>query len=241
MYFKVENPIPKPVTLGGWFDGFCPSNGIADSLNKKAKGVWAQEAEYKKKLEALKNGAQAAEWESLKGEVRKLDDELKNLQRDLEKELAIASAIGVDMTGLGAWCNGAVSRRKKAEASLREAEKALGEVKGAMQTLQQQQTQGIKEASAVIKENQQKIEVIKNKIRGVQTKIEVYKAERDNEQKAIATAENKKEAAKSDLMGKVKDNLPLIIAGVAVTGAIVYAVKTKKKKKSKTTSKKVEA
>ncbi|MDB0601343.1 hypothetical protein PL373_09315 [Tenacibaculum maritimum] len=241
MYFKVENPQASGAQLNGWFNGFCPSNGIADSLNRKSKGVWAQHAETKKKLEALKNGAQAAEWESLKGQVRKIGDELKNLMRDLEQEKAIASAIGVDTTGLGAWCNGAVSKRKKAEASLREAEKALGEVNGAIKTLEQQQTQGIKEASVVIKENQQKIEVIKKAITAIKTKIEVYKAERDHKQKEIANTGSKKSAAKSDLVGKLKDNAPLIIAGVAVIGAIIYVKKSNKPKKTKAAPKAVEA
>lgn len=229
-------------TLNGWFDGFCPSNGIADNLIRQSAGVWAQQKETKAKLEALKNGSQAAEWENLKSQVRKLDDQLKDLNRDLDKERAIASAIGVDMTGLGAWCNGAVSKRKKAEASLRAAEKALGIVKGAMTTLQNQQTLGIKEASVVIKENNSKIEAVKNEIRKVQTKIEVYKAKRDHEQKELAnTTESKKVAGKSDLMGKVKENAPIILAGVAVLTAGYFYVKKNKKSNKKATPKAVVA
>ncbi|MFL0083686.1 hypothetical protein V2647_06825 [Tenacibaculum maritimum] len=236
MYVKIESPN----SLGGWFGGFCPSNGIADRLNKQSAGVRAQKLEYDKKLNALKNGEQAAEWENLKKQVKKLDDELKDLNRNLEKERAIASAIGAT-SGLGAWCNGAVSRRKKAEASLRDAEKALGIVKGALDILQKQQTQGIKEAGAVIKENQQKIEAVKQEIRKVQTSIEVYKAKRDNERKELAqNAEAKKAAGKSDIMGKIKENAPLIIAGtVVVAAAAIYLKKGKKTKKS--TPKAVEA
>ena len=238
MYVKIQDQ--NTTALGGWFDGFCPSNGIADQLNNQAKGVWAQHAEYNKQLEALKNGSQAAEWENLKKEVRKLDEELKDLNRDLEKEKAIASAIGVDMSGLGAWCNGAVSKRKKAEASLREAEKALGTVKGAMTTLQNQQTQGIKEASIVITQNQEKIEKVKNEIRKVQIKIEAYKAERDNERNNLALNESeKKSATKSDILGKLKENALPIIGGLALVSAGFYLIRKNKKKKR--TTKKVEA
>ncbi|MFL0063726.1 hypothetical protein [Tenacibaculum maritimum] len=232
MNFRVEDPRVLSPQLNGWFSGFCPSNGIADSLNRKSHGVWSQAAETKKKLEALKNGAQAAEWESLKKRVRTLNDELKNLNIDLEREKSIAAAIGVDTTGLGAWCNGAVSRRKKAEASLRAAEKALGEVKGAMDTLEQQQTQGIKEASVVIEQNQQKITAVKKAISSVQSKIEVYKAERDNKQKEIANTASKTAAGKSDFIGKLKENAPLIIAGTAVAATVIYVVTKKKKKTS---------
>ncbi len=238
MYFKVET---RGSTLNGWFDGFCPSNGIADSLNKKAKGVWAQEAEVQNKLNALKNGAQAAEWENLKSVVRELDDQIKDLKNDLEKENAIAAAIGVDMTGLGAWCNGAVSKRKKAEESLREAEKALGEVQGVISTLEKQQTEGIKEVSVVITQNKQKIEALKNEIRKVQAQIEVFKAKRDNEQKELAiNQDDQKEASKEDLIGKLKENAPLLIAGTLVLGTAIYVTKSKKSKKTKT-AKTVEA
>jgi len=239
MYFTVKDPRAFHTSLNGWFDGLCPSNGIADKMNKKAKGVWAQQEEYKKKLNSLKNGAQAAEWENLKKQVRKLDDDLKNYQRDLEKELAIASAIGVDTTGLGAWCNGAVSKRKKAEASLREAEKALGEVKGAMQTLERQQNDGIKEAGLVIQQNQQRIEAVKNKIRAVQTKIEVFKAKRDNAQQEITSGAGKSNAKKSDLIGQVKENAPLIIGGLVAVGTGVYLYNNRKKPKR--VAKKVQA
>ncbi|MFL0077012.1 LPXTG cell wall anchor domain-containing protein [Tenacibaculum maritimum] len=234
MYLKIENQ----ETLGGWFNGFCPSNGIARRLNAQSKGVWAQHDTYKKKLESLKNGREAAQWENLKKEVRKLDEELKELNRDLEKERAIASAIGVDMTGLGAWCNGAVSKRKKAEASLREAEKALGTVKGAMTTLKNQQTYGIKEASRVVLQNQQKIEAVKNEIKRVQDKIELYKAERENERKEVANNEtDKNSATKSDIVGKLKENALPIIGGLALlTAGVLYM-----RKKKKRTVKKVKA
>ncbi|MFL0091426.1 LPXTG cell wall anchor domain-containing protein [Tenacibaculum maritimum] len=234
MYLKIENQ----ETLGGWFNGFCPSNGIARRLNSQSKGVWAQHDTYKKKLESLKNGGEAAQWENLKKDVRKLDEELKELNRDLEKERAIASAIGVDMTGLGAWCNGAVSKRKKAEASLREAEKALGTVKGAMTTLKNQQTYGIKEASRVVLQNQQKIEAVKNEIKRVQDKIELYKAERENERKEVANNEtDKNSATKSDIVGKLKENALPIIGGLALlTAGVLYM-----RKKKKRTVKKVKA
>ena len=230
----MELTVRETSGLGGLFSGFCSSNGIANTLNKRADGVWAQHAEHKKKLEALKNGSQAAEWESLKKEVRRLAEVLEAEERNLEQERAIAAAIG-----LGFLCKKAISRRKQAQAALDAANKALGEVKGAFQTLQVQQTTGIKEASKVIVENQAKIDTMRAKVAETKAKIAAYKAERDNEKQAQANATQEEVSAikKSNIMGKVKDNAPLIIAGVAVIGAIAYA----KRNKKKTTRKKVVA
>ena len=208
-----------PYGLYGWFDGFCPSNGIASRLNNQAKGVWAQKAEWDNKYKALQNGRQAAEWESLKKEVRRLEQAIKAEQQQLAQEEGIADALG-----LGAWCNGAVSKRKKAEESLRNAEKSLGHIKGAFQTLEPQQTQGIKEANAVIKANQQKLNAIKQSIVQVKQKIAKYKAERDHEkaQAANATPAEVSNANKKRIAGIAKENAPLILGGLALLGAVVY-------------------
>ncbi|CAA0177273.1 conserved hypothetical protein [Tenacibaculum maritimum] len=220
--------------LHGWFDGFCPSNGIADRLNNQAKGVWAQKAEWDKKYEVLKNGKQAAEWESLKKEVRRLEEEIKAEQQKLAQEEGIADALG-----LGAWCNGAVSRRKKAEESLRNAEKSLGHIKGAFQTLERQQTEGIKGASTVIAENEKKLLAIKKSITVVKQKIARYKAERDHKAQqaaANATAAQASKARKNDLVGKLKENAPLIIGGIALLTAVVYVKKSQSKTAVKSVS-----
>lgn len=210
----------RPYGLNGWFDGFCPSNGIADRLNRQAKGVWGQKSEWDKKYKALKNGKQAAEWESLKQEVRRLEDEIKTEQQQLAQETGIADALG-----LGAWCNGAVSKRKKAEESLRSAEKSLGHIKGAFQTLEKQQTEGIKEANEVIAENQQKIAVIKKEIAVVKQKIANYKAERDNKAKMVANATPVavQNAKTKSIVGTLKENAPLIIGGLAVATVFLMA------------------
>ncbi|CAM1374393.1 Probable transmembrane protein of unknown function [Tenacibaculum litopenaei] len=239
MYVTIgeENP-----TLNGWFDGFCPSNGIADDLQRKADGIWNAYHAENRKLEALKKGKQAAEWASLKKEVARLDAEIKEHQRDLEKEKAIALAIGADITGLGAWCNGAVSRRKKAEESLRSAEQHLGKVRGALNTLNKQQTEGIKTAGELITKNKQRIEQIKGQINQIKIKIEAYKLQRDNERKQAAiTNQEKKEAGKTDLKEKLKENAPWIVGGVLLATAGVLYLRKEKKKTKKASVKKVAA
>ena len=219
--------------LNGWFDGFCPSNGIADRLNNQAKGVWAQKTEWEKKMELLKNGKQAAQWESLKKEVRRLEQEIKAEQIKLNQEKGIADALG-----LGAWCNGAVSKRKKAEESLRSAEKSLGEIKGAFQTLENGQRQGIKKANEVITQNRKKLEGIKKELLVLREKIAKYKAERDHK---VVVSENTNptlvnNAKTQSIVGKLKENALPILGGIALVSAIVYAQKSRPNK----TRKKVE-
>ncbi len=219
-----------PIALHGWFDGFCPSNGIADRLNNQAKGVWAQKAEWDTKMENLKNGKQAAEWESLKKEVRRLEQELKSEQIKLNQEQGIADALG-----LGAWCNGAVSKRKKAEESLRSAEKSLGEIKGAFETLERQQTEGIKQASQVIVENKTKVEAIKRQIVVLREKIARYKAERDHKIKIEQNASlvEKQNAKTQSFVGKLKENALPILGGIALVSAFVYVQRSSPKKRRK--------
>ena len=224
--------------LNGWFDSFCPSNGIADSLNKKTKSVLAEKAEWDKKYNALKNGQQASEWASLKKEIARLEQLIQKEKLALQQEQGIADALG-----LGAWCNGAVSRRKKAEAALRDAEKALGTIKGAYQTLEKQQTEGIARASEVIEENQKTLESLKKQIAAVKQKVADYKAKRDAEKIA------KEAQAKADLANAkkvntagflTKENTPWIVGGVLLTGTAIYLA-TKKKGKRKSNIKKVQA
>lgn len=221
----------SPTTgLHGWFDSWCPSNGIADRLNNQARGVWAQKSEWDKKMQNLKNGKQAAEWESLKKEVRRLEQQIKNEQIQLNQEQGIADALG-----LGAWCNGAVSRRKKAEESLRNAEKSLGEIKGSFQTLERQQRQGIKNANQVIASNRTKLEAIKGKIVVLREKIAKYKAERDHKAriKASQNAKAKENAKKKSMVGKLKENALPILGGLALVGAFVYVQTSTPKRKNK--------
>ncbi|MEY8860174.1 hypothetical protein, partial [Tenacibaculum singaporense] len=106
----------------------------------------------------------------------------------------------------------------------RNAEKSLGHIKGAFQTLERQQTQGIKEANAVIKANQQKLNAIKQSIVQVKQKIAKYKAERDHEkaQAANATPAEVSNANKKRIAGIAKENAPLILGGIALLGAVVY-------------------
>lgn len=217
--------------LGGWFDGFCPSNGIADKAIKARKSVEAETAEWQKKYNLLKSGTQANEWADLKSEVARTEKEIQAEKQKLSQENAIADALGI---GLGAFCNGAVSRRKKAEAALRDAEKSLGVIKGSYQTLEKQQREGIAKASQVIEQNNATIESLRKQVEAVKVKIANYKAQRDAEKQALA---NENAAADSSVkINKAsflsKDNLPLVIGAALLTGGIIYAVKVKKGKKT---------
>ena len=218
--------------LAGWFDGFCPSNGIADRLKNQAKGVWGQKQEWDVKMRGLENGKQAAQWESLKAEVRRLETTLKAEQQKLTQEKGIADALG-----LGAWCNDAVSKRKKAQESLRDAEASLGAVKGAFQTLERQQSQGIATASKVIATHKKQIEVLQQEVAAIKQKIAAYKAQRDHEQQAAAQGASNQEmqqAQKDSFMGQLKENAPLLLGGIALASVLFYVngkgASSKKKK-----------
>lgn len=227
--FDTINNAPA-YALRGWFSGFCPSNGIADKLNRQAESAWAQKREWDNKYNQLKNGRQAIEWEALKNEVRRLDRELKAEQKKLNQEKDISQALG-----LGAWCNGAVSKREKAEESLRHAEKAVGEIKGAFQMLERQQSEGIRNANQVIAENKKKINTIKKEIILVHRKIEDYKAKRDNIPKNVPVNNPiaVHNAKTQSIYGKLKENAPIIIGGIAIVSAIVYVTNKQKKGTSK--------
>lgn len=211
----------SPTHLAGWFDGLCPSNGIADDLERKARDINAQKAELDKKYKALEIGDRAAEWAELKKDIIELEDKVEKLTLELKKEQGIIDALGI---GLGAWCNGAVSRRRNAENALRQAEQALGQIKGAYLTLEKQQNDGIAIAGQNIVKLKETIKELEGKIVAAQQKIAVYKAERDNKAASEAQAD-KNHATK----GKLTENAPLIIGGVALLGLVVYSMNNKKK------------
>ncbi len=208
--------------LGGWFDGFCPSNGIANSLEGKAKNARAEKAQWDKKYNALKTGSQAKEWAELKKDIAELEDKIEKLTLELQKEEGIIDALGI---GLGAWCNGAVSRRKRAETALRDAERALGIIKGSYTTLQRQQNDGIRLGNQNLAKLKNTIKEKEQQIAAAKQKIAAYKAKRDNE----AASQNQEDKNKA-LKGKFMENAP-VIAGVLGLGALaIYMAKNKKKK-----------
>lgn len=222
--------------LSGWFDGFCPSKGIAEDTERKTRNVLAEKKSWDAAYNHIKNGAQAAEWADLKIEIADSEKIIKLEKQKLQQEKEIASSLG-----LGAFCNGAVSRRKKAETSLRSAENSLGQIKGAYNTLQRQQTDGIRRASEVIITNKKTIEDLKKQIVVVKQKIATYKAERD---KIKLENEAALKSANAPVKTKVtnffsKENLPLIGGIIFGTGVIIY-LRTKKKKNNKGKVKKVE-
>lgn len=237
----MEFTLTQNPKLGGWFDKLCRDDKLADAANNSAKSVWNQEAASKRQLTALKNGVQASEWANLLNQIAILDAEVKKLTTSLQSEKAIANSIGV--VGLGVFCKDAKSKRAKAEASLRDAERALGIVKGSMATLARQQTEGIKLASKAITTNQQKIASLKSQIENVKQAIANHKAIRENEKAEIVAQQNivsgtentvaNNDAEKSDFLGKLKENALLISAGSAVVIAgSIWLLKRKKRKKT---------
>lgn len=232
--FNTVNDVNRNA-LNGWFDGFCPSNGIADKNNKKVKSTLAEKGEWDKRYTALKNGQQASEWAELKKEVARTQQLIDEETQKLNQEKGIADALG-----LGAWCNGAVSRRKKSEAALSSAQKALGLIKGSYQTLERQQKEGITRASEVIESNKKTLEVLKQQLAAVKQKIAAYKAQRDAEkiakEKAAIEAANSKKISQAGFLNK--ENMPLVIGGVLLAGTALYF---SNKKKGKSNIKKVQA
>ncbi len=240
--FNTSGDVNRPQNYGlnGWFSGFCPSNGIAKRLNKQTQSVLAEKTEWEKKYAALENGQQASEWASLKEEVARLEKLIQQEKQALQQEQGIADALG-----LGAWCNGAVSKRKKEEAALRDAENALGTVKGAYETLERQQKDGIARASEVIEASNQTLEALKQQVSGVKQKIANYKAQRDAEKAAkeaqAANATQLVEGKKINTAGFLsKENAPIVIGGVLLAGTALYLY-NKKKEKRKSNIKKVTA
>lgn len=220
----------QDVALAGWFSGFCPSNGIADRLNKKAKSILAEKSEWDKKYTDLENGRQAIEWADLKKEVARLEKLIQDEKLKLQQEQGIA-----DSLGLGAWCNGAVSRRKKAEAALSAAVKALGTIKGSYQTLERQQKEGIAKASEVIESSTKTLESLIQQVQSVKQKIAEYKAQRDAEKIAkeaqiAAEANNPKKINTAGFISK--ENAPLVVGGLVLVGTVLYFSNKKKERKS---------
>lgn len=217
--------------LNGMFDSFCPSNSIASKLNKKRQSVLAEKLEWDDKFKELENGQRASEWADLKGEVQRTQLLIDSERALLDQEKAISEALG-----LGAWCNGAVSKRKKAEASLSDAEKSLGEIKGAFEVLERQQKEGIERASEVIDSNNEVLRVLKLELSSIKAKIENHKAQRDAEKRA-EDKQKMLEAQQVQKTGKIgflkKENAPLIVGGVLLVGAVVYFSVKKNKKITK--------
>lgn len=237
--FNTSNPSGVQRGLNGWFSGFCPSNGIANAKNKQANSTIAEKKEWQNKYNSLRNGQQASEWGDLKNEVTRLEKLIQEEKITLQQEKDVADALG-----LGAWCNGAVSKRKRAEAALSAAQRALGIVKGSYQTLERQQKEGIKRASEVIVVNKKTLESIKQQVQVVKQKVADYKVKRDEEKlakEAQAAADLNSEKKINTASFLSKENTPLIIGGIAIVGAVVYFTNKNKKQKRKRNIKKVKA
>lgn len=233
----------QPPALNGWFSGFCPSNGIADRLNKQTHSALVEKKRWDSAYARLANGEEASEWADAKREILHTEKIIEEEKLKLKQEQEISIGLG-----LGAWCNGAVSKRKKAEASLRAAENALGTIKGSYETLKRQQTDGIKRSSEVILANNKTIESIRKQTEVVKVKIAKYKAERDAEKVAQAKADTEAASVAAGAVKKIntagfvsKENLPLIAGGVLLVGVAVYLNNRKKKGKRKSNIKKVAA
>ncbi|SED21808.1 hypothetical protein SAMN04489761_4660 [Tenacibaculum sp. MAR_2009_124] len=221
MYYQFDIPTSQN-QLSGWFDSWCPSNGVADGLENQARNARAEKGQWDKKIEALKKGNRAREWADAKKKIQELETQIEKLILELQKDEGIIDALGI---GLGAWCNGAVARRKRAETALRDAERALGQAKGAYNTLTRQQNEGIRMAGQNIVTLKQTIKDLQGKIAAAQQKITVYKTKRDN--KAVTESQEDKNVATK---GKLMENMPLILGGLAVAGLAIYMVNNKKSK-----------
>ncbi|CAL2075300.1 hypothetical protein [Tenacibaculum sp. 190524A02b] len=215
----------------GFFDNLCPSRGIARNLVQQARNILEQKAEYERKYEELKKGDDAREWADVKANIKKYEDNIERETILLNKEKGIADAIGI---GLGAWCNEAVSLRQRAERLLAMSNEALGKIRGSYETLEKQQTEGIKIGHEKIIKLKKDLESVRQQIALYKKKIADYKAKRDN--KAKSQSQSDKAAATN---GKLKENTPMIIGAVAVGALLLYMIKNKPKKTKVTTPQKV--
>lgn len=223
-------------SLNGWFDGFCPSNGIADGLERQANNKRVEFNNTKKDLERLKNGKLQQDWENEKKQVRILEAKVLKLQRDLKQEIAISKALG-----LGAWCNGAVARRNRAQHNLNNIIADINRVRGEIKILKKQQTEGLNEARKTHAQKQKEIADLSAEINRVKKKIQDYKVKRDNLKKEAVEKELKNKEkelqqeqgklSKTRLARSIKENGFFLLGIGAVLGVVVYMGKSKKKKK----------
>ncbi|MCD8405794.1 hypothetical protein LNI91_09570 [Tenacibaculum dicentrarchi] len=237
--------------LNGGLNGVCTSKGIAERLEAQTRDVLAQKDEAQRKYDALKNGAQASEWASLKIEIINQEKTIKAEKLKLQQEKEVADALGLGglFKNIGkSVCKKSIKRRERAENSLRDAENHLGDIKGRYTLLGRQQTEGIRRSSEVIVTNKKTIAQLKNQLQAVKTKIANYKIERDNIKRAEAQAQAQAQASvtapKVNSAGILsKKNLP-IIAGTLFLGGVLYFSKNGKKTttiKRKKVTKKVSA
>lgn len=228
----------KRQSLNGWFDGFCPSNGIAENLERAANNKLVEFNNTREDLESLKNGKLQQDWENEQKQVKLLEAKVLTLQKQLKQEKAISKALG-----LGAWCNGAVARRKRAEITLNTIIANTNKIKGEIETLKKQQTEGLNEARKTHAQRQKEIADLSAEINRVKKKIQDYKTQRDNLKKEAVAKElqqkenelknEKNKLSKTRLARTVKENGFFLLGVGAVLGVVVYMGKSKKKKNKK--------
>ncbi|MCG8208352.1 hypothetical protein G1K53_12200 [Tenacibaculum finnmarkense] len=220
-------------------NGVCASKAIAERLEGKTRDTLSNKSEFDRKYSKLKNGRQASQWAARKATIRKLEDIIERETQKLTNEKSIAISLGLNgwfsKIGRG-LCKKNVRRRERAENSLQDAEKALGEIKGSYELLGRQQTEGLRKASEVIVVNKKTIADLETQIQAVKTKIANYKIERDNIKKAeiaatktAQTASNMVSINSAKKMNTAgfgsflsKENLPLIIGGALLVGGVFY-------------------
>lgn len=209
---------------------FCPSNRIAKDNELKARTLWSVHNVHLRELESLKKGEAQKELQEAKKTTRKLNKKLLTLIEDLKKEKEIANALG-----LGAWCNGAVARRKRAENDVANATLQIGKIKGEIEVLRSGQTTGLDVEKKTQKTIRKEIKEKEQEIADVKAKIQEYKDKRDRQkQKDILNKEKTAVTKSLKTAGFGIKNNKMLLLGMVVAGATLIYYGTSEKKEIKT-------
>lgn len=164
---QFDNNTYTAESLGGWFSGFCPSNGIADRLNRQSRDADKQRKEFERKLENLKNAPAQHEIQQYETMKKQKEKELSRVKKELEQITQIA-----EVQGLGAWCNGAVKRRESAERKLKESQEQLGEAKERYNNLVNRHKNYLPRLRKIVDDIQNEINEVLSEIKKVKQRIE---------------------------------------------------------------------
>lgn len=210
--------------LHGWFDfkWACPSNGIADGLNNQSATAEAQTKEYLAKVQTIKTGYLQSEIQTEEKLLVELDKKIVEKRTLLEQEQAKLKA-----RGLGAFCQGAVTKRRNAERRLKEAQRLLGEAKKDVDRQTQNKKDRLTELRKLNDAKRKEIAVLDEKIAKSKQELaqlrqaEILKKQAQEMalQKQTMLAEQTQKVQKASVLGGSNKTLLLGLLGV---GAIVY-------------------
>lgn len=147
--------------LHGFFDfrWACPSDGIANGLNKQSRDAQAKTKEYLRKISQIKTGYLQKEIQTEERLLIELNTKIQARKRVLQQEQAKLKA-----SGLGAFCQGAANKRRIAERNFKEAQRLLGEAKKDVERQTQNKKDRLTELRKLNNAKRKELAVIEQKI-----------------------------------------------------------------------------